>query len=169
MPALLHLGISTISGVLGVECLQPSLDVSGKLCVSSSCISSSGSVHVSGRTFKGQFRHLILVASYWMEAPWLPTVLNMLADVPQQCPIIKDLTVDVSVGQVLKGRPYLHLNLWLLSDVCYTDKGSLPQSVRNWQGQLECLCQRSTSSVGRNGQVGVLNRVYQTMPSLPLN
>ena len=26
----------------------------------------------------------------WMEAPWLPTVLNMLADVPQQCPIIKD-------------------------------------------------------------------------------
>ena len=25
------------------------------------------------------------------------------------------------------------------------------------------------SSVGRNGQVGVLDRVYQTMPSLPLN
>ena len=24
-----------------------------------------------------QLRHLILVASYWMEAPWLPTVLNM--------------------------------------------------------------------------------------------
>ena len=50
VPALLHLGISTISGGLGVECLQPSLDVSGKLHVSSSCISSSGSVQVSGRT-----------------------------------------------------------------------------------------------------------------------
>ena len=37
-------------GGLGVECLQPSLDVSGKLCVASSCISSSGSVQVSGRT-----------------------------------------------------------------------------------------------------------------------
>ena len=36
-----------------------------------------------------QLRHLLLVASCWMEAPWLPTVLSMLADVPQQCPIIK--------------------------------------------------------------------------------
>ena len=35
---------------LWVECLQPSLDVSGKLCVSCSCISSSSSVQVSGRT-----------------------------------------------------------------------------------------------------------------------
>ena len=49
MPALLHLGISTTSEGLGVECLQPSLDISGKLCISS-CISSSGSVQVSGRT-----------------------------------------------------------------------------------------------------------------------
>ena len=51
----------------------------------------------------GQLKHLLLVAPYWMEVPWLPTVLNMLADVPWQCHIIKDLTVDVSVGQVLKG------------------------------------------------------------------
>ena len=27
----------------------------------------------------------------WMEAPWLPTVLSMLADVPRRCPIVKDL------------------------------------------------------------------------------
>ena len=40
---------------------------------------------------KGQPRHLILVASCQMEVPWLPTVLNILADVPQQCPVIKDL------------------------------------------------------------------------------
>ena len=104
-----------------------------------------------------------------MEAPWLPTFLKMLADNPQQCPIIKDLIVDVSVGQALKGLSYLHLNLWLLSDVCYRDKGSLPQSVRQWQGQLKCLHQRSTSSVGRNGQVCVLGRVYQTLPSLLIN
>ena len=81
--------------------------------------------HVSG-----QFRHLILVAPCWMEAPWLSTILSMLADVPQQCPIIKDLIMDVSVGQGLKGLRYLHLTLWQLSDVCYTDRGSLPQSVR---------------------------------------
>ena len=54
---------------------------------------------------KGQIRWLILVAPCWMEAPWLPTVLNMLSDVPQLCPIIEDLIVDVLVGKVLKGLP----------------------------------------------------------------
>ena len=117
----------------------------------------------------GQLRHLILVMPCWMEAPWLPTVLNMLADVPWLCPIIKDLVMDVSVGQSLKGLQFLHFTLWQLSDVCYADRGSLPQSVRQWQGQLKHLCQRSTSSAGKNGLVGVLDRVYQTMPSLPLN
>ena len=52
MPVLLYLGISTTSGGLGVDCLQPPLDISGKLCVSSSCIDSSSSVHVSGRTYQ---------------------------------------------------------------------------------------------------------------------
>ena len=52
---------------------------------------------------KGQLRLLILVVPCWMEAPWLPTVLNMLADVPQHCPIIEDLVMDVSVGHWLKG------------------------------------------------------------------
>ena len=51
----------------------------------------------------GQLRHLLLVAPCWMEAPWFTTVLNMLADVPRWCPIIKDLVVDVLVGQALKG------------------------------------------------------------------
>ena len=32
MPALFHFGNSTASGGLGVECLQPSLEFSGKLC-----------------------------------------------------------------------------------------------------------------------------------------
>ena len=34
----------------------------------------------------GQLGHLILVVPCWMEVPLLPTVLNMLADVPQWCP-----------------------------------------------------------------------------------
>ena len=116
-----------------------------------------------------QLRRLLLVAPCWMEAPWLPTVLIMLVYVPQQCPLLKDLIVDVLVGQALKGLQYLHLTLWLLSDVCYADWGSLPQSVRQWQVQLEHLHQGSTSSAGRSGLSGVLNRVYQTMPFLPLN
>ena len=48
-----------------------------------------------------------------------------------------------------------------LSNMCYADRGSLPQCVRQWWGQLKHLHQRSTSSTGRNGQVGVLNRAYQ--------
>ena len=48
------------------------------------------------------FRLLILVAPCWMEAPWLPTILNMLEDIPQHCPIVKYLIVDVSVGEVLR-------------------------------------------------------------------
>ena len=41
---------------IGVECIQPSLDVSGKLCLSSSCISSSSYVQVSGRTCHRSFQ-----------------------------------------------------------------------------------------------------------------
>ena len=132
MSALFHLGNSTTSGGLGVECLEPSLNFSGKLCVSSSSSSSSSSVHVLVEHVKSQLRHLILVVPCWMEAPWLPTVLSMLADVPRWCPIVKDLIVDVLVGQALKGLQYLHLTLWQLSNVCYADRGSLPQSVRWW-------------------------------------
>ena len=119
--------------------------------------------------FNSQLRYLILAVPCRIEAPWLPTILNMLADVPWQCPIIKDVIVDVSVGQALKGLQYLHLTLWQLSNMCYANRGSIPQSVRWWQGQLECLHQGSMSSFGKNGPVGVLDRVYQTMPSLPLN
>ena len=55
------------------------------------------------------FRLLILVASCWMEAPWLPTVLNILEDIPRQCHIIKDLIWDILVDQMLKGLPLLNL------------------------------------------------------------
>ena len=120
LPALLHLGISTTSGHFGVECLQSSLDVSVKLHVSSSCVSSSYSVQVSGGTCQRSTQKFYSSG----------TVLNMLADIPWQCPVIKYLIVDVSVGKVLKGLPYLHLTLCLLSNVCYADRGSLPQSVR---------------------------------------
>ena len=43
-------GNSTASGGLGVGCLQPSLEISGKLCVSSSSSGPSCSVQVSSRT-----------------------------------------------------------------------------------------------------------------------
>ena len=98
MTALFHFGNSTASGDLGVECLQPSLEFSGKLCVSSSSSGPSCSVQVSSRTCQQSTQTFTFGAPCWMEAPWLPTVLNMLtvlADVPQQCPNIEDLVVDI--------------------------------------------------------------------------
>ena len=50
MLTLFHFGNSTASGDLGVECLQPSLEISGELCVSSSGFGPSCSVKVSSRT-----------------------------------------------------------------------------------------------------------------------
>ena len=41
---------SNSSGRLGVECFQQPLDITGELCVSSSCISCPGYVQVSGIT-----------------------------------------------------------------------------------------------------------------------
>ena len=106
-----HLGNSTTSRGLGVECLQPSLDFSGKLSVSSFSSSSSSSVQVSGRTCQWSTQIFDSGGTMLDGGSWLPTILNMLADVPQWCPIIKDLIMDVLVGQALKGLQYLHLTL----------------------------------------------------------
>ena len=119
----LHLGKSHTLGNLGVGCFQPSLDLLGELHVSSSCISPTSSVHILAEHITSHLRFLILLAPCWMEASWLPTVLNMLVDVPYWCPIIPDLMVAVSVGWVLKGLQLLHLTLWLLRDMCCADKG----------------------------------------------
>ena len=54
-----------------------------------------------------------------MEAPWLSSVLNILEDVPHQCPIVKDLAMDILVCQVFKGLPCLYLNL-CCSEMCVT-------------------------------------------------
>ena len=59
----------------------------------------------------GQLRLLIVVAPFWMEAPWLPTVLSMLEDFPHWCPIVQNLIMDVLVYWVLKGLPSLHLTM----------------------------------------------------------
>ena len=88
---------------LGVECLQPSLDFSGKLLFLPLALVPLALSKFLAEHVNSQLRHLILVAPCWMEAPWLPTVHNMLADVPWLCPIVKDLIMDVSVGQALKG------------------------------------------------------------------
>ena len=105
---------------------------------------------------KGQLRLCILVVLCWMEAPWLPAVLNMLADVPQHCPIVKDL-VDAFVGHVLKGLPYLHVTLRLPRDVSCTDRRTLPLSVGQWWGN---------SSIFEEGLPAVLERMGRLVCSI---
>ena len=80
----------------------------------------------------------------------------MLQDILHQCPIVKALIGDVSLGWVLKPLLLLHLTLLLFRDVCCVEHGSFPQSVRQGWGQLKHLQQRFTSNVGKNGQVAVL-------------
>ena len=46
----------------------------------------------------GQFRLMILMEPCWMEASWLPTVLDMSEDVPWHSPVVKDLIM-------MLGRP----------------------------------------------------------------
>ena len=82
----LYFGKSTTCGSLGVEYNKLSLDISGELCVSSSCISYPSSIQVYSRTCHRKIQFLILVAPSWMEALWL---LSMLEDIPHQCPALK--------------------------------------------------------------------------------
>ena len=60
-----------------------------------SCISSPGSVQVSGRMCHRLTQTLYSSGTFWMETPWLPTVLSMLEDIPHQYPILRDLIMFV--------------------------------------------------------------------------
>ena len=123
MPALLHLRISTTCGALGLNAFNhPWTFQVGYLFPPPALVPLVLSKFLAEHV-KSQLRQLILVTPCWMEVPWLPTVLNILVDIPQQCPVIKDLIMNVSVDQTLKGLPYLHLTIWLHSDVCYVDRG----------------------------------------------
>ena len=112
MPALFHLGKSATSGgPLGLNAFSHPWTFQVSYVFPSPALAPLVLSKCLAEDVNSQLRHLILVVPCWMEASWPPTVLNMLADVPQQCPIVKDLIVDVLVDQVLKGLQYLHLTL----------------------------------------------------------
>ena len=48
----------------------------------------------------GQFSLLILLATFWMEAPWLPTALNMFEDITPQHPIVLNLIPHLEKNQL---------------------------------------------------------------------
>ena len=93
----------------------------------------------------------------------------MLSDVPHQCPLIQDLMMYVSASQVLMGLQSQDLTFWLLRDVCCVDKGCLTLSVRSDGNNLSIYIKNIPTITRRNELDGVLERVYQTMPFLPLD
>ena len=134
-----------------------------------SCISFPISVQVSGRTCPRLIQAFNSNCSLLDGRYWLLTVLTMLEDISHLCPIVKDLIRDVSVGWRLKRVCNLHFTLWLHRDMYCTDKGSLSQSAGQWWEWLKHLQQSFIRNVGKNGQVIVLEWVYQTMPLLPIS
>ena len=104
----------------------------------------------------GQFRLLILVVPCWMEAPLLSTVLGMLKDIPDQCAIIRNVIMNVSVAWLLKGLQITVFNPFLIRDVCCTDKGSLPQSVIQWWGDSSIYNNSSPVMLERMGKLELL-------------
>ena len=166
MPALLHLGISTTSESLGVECLQPSLDISGKLHVSSSCI---GSVQVSGKTCQRSTQTVdsdgTMLDGGSLASNSSQHVGRCFSMVPHHKTSCHGcLCRPCTVGSAISAFNHLAAQQCVLCRQGFYS--SVCQAV---MGQVKCLCQRSTSGAGRNGQVGAFNRVYQAMPSLPLN
>ena len=89
-----------------------------------------------------------VMTDFWLKfldgkkAPWLHTILSMSEDDPHQCPMGNCFIRNVLVEQMLKGQLLLHLTLWLLKDVCCANKGSLPQSIRQWCCWVKCLQQK---------------------------
>ena len=152
-----------------VRCIQQSLDPLGRLCLSSFCINSSSSVQVFG----GMYDWLIPTfdsTGNMLDEGSLPS--NSSQHVGRHSSALschKRSHHGCFVGQVLKGLPYLHLSLWLCRYMCCTDKGPLPQSLRQWHGLLKYLQWNSTINVGKNGEVSLLQRVSQIVPYLVLN
>ena len=103
-----------------------------------SCIGFLSFVKFLAEHVTGLFRIFILVTPCWMEASWLPTVLNMLEDIPHHCPIIKCFC-----GAGVQESPIITFNpLAVKRCVFCPDKGSLPKSLRQLEGRLEKLWQK---------------------------
>ena len=136
--ALLHLGKSTTSQSLRVECFQLSLDTSGELCVSSSFIYSPSSLQVSGRPDHRSFQ-TFSSDTLFDRGSLASHSLQPIGRHSSSGSFFPHLIKYDFIDWVLKGLPLLHLTLWLFRDVHCAYKRCLPQSVRLWQGWLKCL------------------------------
>ena len=136
MLALLHLRISTTSRGLGVKCLQLSLDVSGKLHVSSCCISSSYSVssfwqNMSKINSTQMFDSGCTMLDGGSMAPHSSQYVSRHSSVVPHYKISHHgcLGRPGAQGSVISAFHHLAAQQCVLHR-----QGSLPQSVRQWWG-----------------------------------
>ena len=171
MPALFHFGNSSASGGLGVECLQPSLEFSGKLCVSSSSSGPSCSVQVSSRTSQWSTQTFTSGGSM-LDGGSLASHSSQHAG---RCSSAVSHHKRSRCGCF--GRPGAQGSVIsafnpLAAQQCVlcTDRGSLPSSVRQLcRGNSNIYIKGLPAVLEGGGPGGVLDRFYQTMSSLPLN
>ena len=167
MPTLFHFGNSTASGGLRVECLQPSLEISGKFCVSSSCSGPSCSVQVSSRTCQ-QSTQTFTSGGSMLDGGSLASHSSQHAGrCSSVVPSCKRSHCGCFGRPGTQGSAISAFNPLALSNKCYADKASLPHSVRQWGGNLNIYIMGLPAVAGRSALDGALNRVYQTMPSSP--
>ena len=98
------------------------MDISGELCVSTSCISSSDSVQVSGGTCHGSIQAFYSGGTMLHVVSWFHTLCGILEYIPYETLTIKSLIMDVLVDQILRSLQSLHLILWLSIDVLHIQK-----------------------------------------------
>ena len=126
---------------LGVECYQPSLDISCKLSISFSCNTSPSSIQVSGRTC----HRLIQTSSS------ICTLLNggCLASYSYQyggrylslVSHCKRFLQGCVCRLVAQGLAITAFNIWLLWDMCCVDKASLVSASHGGNSDLQHVCQ----------------------------
>ena len=161
-----HLGKATTSGSLWVECFQPLYDIQASYVFLPPVLFPLVLSKILAENVIGQFRLFIKLAPP-MVSTWCHTVLSMLVDIPHSCTVGQNLVMDLSVDQLLKGLPSLHLTLAAQRCVLYR------WGFSSWVCQAVAgVTQVSMTIVGssarRNGPIGVLHRMYQMISFLPL-
>ena len=160
MSVILDCRKSSTSESLGVECFQPSLAIWSKLCFSSSCISSPGfwqnTLWVnSDFLFWWHFVGWRLLGFPCLWAYWKTFLIS---DPPWRPHHGSFSRLGAEGSAVTAFNPLATQRCMFCSQVF---SSLVCQAV---VGQLKHIQQKFTNNVGRSGLVGVLERVYQTMP-----
>ena len=172
MPALLHLGISTTYGGLGVECLQPSLDISGKLPVILLLVL----VPLVLSKFLAETckRSTEMIWFWWHRVGWklfgFLLILNMLTDVPQAVSHHKRSHHGCFGRPGAQGSAHICIQPFGCSAMCAMQTGVLFLNLPGGSGgnlsiYLKCLA----AVLEGMDRLVCFNRVHQTVPSLPIN